>query len=89
MGKVGLGTTGASDFPLCCAVVLEVTVTVFGARMERMVVFFCGEKGFGVSRGLVAGAGLGFVMPPVWEASTELSITVSLKEKGTYSDAAC
>lgn len=71
MGKVGLGTLVALDFPACCGIVLDVAVTVFGALMERKVVFFCSEKGFGVSRGFGARVGL---------PSMELSIAESLKE---------
>lgn len=82
-GKVGLGTPAASGFPPCCAAAaaLEAAVTVFGAWMERMVVFFCREKGLGASRGLGARPGLGLEGPPAWGTSTELSMTESLKEE--------
>lgn len=49
--------------------------------MERMVLFFCREKGLGASRGLVPRDGLGVKALPGREASTELSITQSLKEE--------
>lgn len=81
VGTVGLGTPAASGFPVGCVVFLAVAATVFGAWMERMVVFFCREKGLGASRGLGARVGLGFEVPPVWETSTELSIIESLREK--------
>ena len=77
---VGLGGPLASGFPVGCVVNFGLW-TVFGAWMERMVVFFCREKGLGVSRGLGARDGFGFEMPPVWETSTELSITESLRKR--------
>lgn len=74
-----MGTRAASYFPVWFVVDLTVVVAVFGAWMERMVVFFCREKGLGVSRGL--GARVGLEAHPVWEVSTELSITEWQKEK--------
>lgn len=56
---------------------------VFGAWMERMVVLLCREKGLGARRGLGPRAGLGLDMPAIWEASTEHSISESLKEDRT------
>lgn len=62
---------------------MEVAATVFGAWMERMVVLLCREKGLGASRGLGPRAGFGLDMPAIWEASTEHSISESLKEDRT------
>lgn len=78
-GAVGLeAVEGAGG-----AAVLELAATVFGAWMERMVVLLCREKGLGASRGFGPRAGLGLDMPAIWEASTEHSISESLKEDRT------
>lgn len=78
-GALGLGAgEGAGG-----AAVLEAAATVFGAWMERMVVLLCREKGLGASRGLGPRAGLGLDMPAIWEASTEHSISESLREDRT------
>lgn len=84
MVTVGLGTPVASGLTVGCVVFLELAATVFGAWMERMVVFFCREKGLGASRGLGARPGLGFEVPPLWETSTELSITESLSSSRSH-----
>lgn len=67
----------ALDLSVRCVVVPEATPAAFGALMERMVVFFCREKGLGVSRGLGGTDGLG---APIWDTSKGLSITESLEE---------
>lgn len=81
VGTVGLGTAVA--FPLGSAALLEVAATALGALMERMVVLLCTEKGLGASRGLGPRGGLGLDTPAIWEASTEHSISESLKEDKT------
>lgn len=45
-------------------------MSVFGARMERRVVFLCSEKGLGGRRGLGPGAGL-TPAPLAWPTSPE------------------
>lgn len=79
MGKVSLGTVVTA----ACSVwsIFDLAGKVFGAWIERKVVFFCREKGLGVSRGLRAKTGLGFEGPSIWEVSTELSMAESLKDE--------
>lgn len=78
VGTVCLGTAVA--FPLGSAALLEVSATAFGALMERIMVLLCREKGLGASRGFGPIGGLGLDTPAIWEASTEHSISESLKE---------